>query len=51
MEQEHKKAQTFVISQRAIDSLNAHKKLTGRAKSLLVERAILRYCGNGKEKP
>jgi hypothetical protein len=45
-----KKKQTFFISARAIEVLKNHKEATGRNKSLLVERAILRCYGNGKEK-
>jgi hypothetical protein len=42
-----KKKQTFFISAEAIEALKNHKKATGRNKSLLVERAILR-CYGGK---
>lgn len=43
-----KKNQTFLLSQDAIEALKNKAKATGRKKSQIVERAILRYCG---EKP
>jgi len=40
-----KKNQTFLLSHEAIEALKNHAKATGRKKSQLVERAILRCYG------
>jgi hypothetical protein len=42
-----KKKVSFFISQDAIKALNVRMAITGRKKSQLVERAILRCYGNG----
>ena len=43
-----KKNQTFLLSKEAIELLAVHARTTGRKKSQIVERAILRYCGKEK---
>jgi predicted DNA-binding protein len=43
--------QTFKLSAEVAERLAVHSRITGRTKTQIVERAILRYCGNGKDKP
>lgn len=46
-----KKPHTFKLSPEAGLALAMHARITGRTKTQIVERAILRYCANGKAKP
>ena len=40
---------TFRLGKQVTERLAVHSRITGRTKTQIVERAILRYCG--KEKP